>query len=131
MFDTMDKGYARPTAKARALRNNATDAERALWYTISARKVSGVRFNRQVPIGPFICDFVARSIGLVIEVDGGQHDETRDAERTHYIRAQGFRVIRFWNNEVLSNLDGVTEEIARVIADMPSPDPSRKREGSL
>jgi very-short-patch-repair endonuclease len=126
----MDKGYARPTAKARALRNNATDAERALWHAISARKISGVRFNRQVPIGPFICDFVARSIRLVIEVDGGQHNDAVDAERTRYIEAQGFRVIRFWNNDVLGNLDGVIEEIARVIADMPSPDPSRKREGS-
>lgn len=125
----MDKGYSRPTAKARALRNNATDAERALWQAISARKVSGIRFNRQVPIGPFICDFVARSVSLVIEVDGGQHNEAIDAERTRYIEAQGFRVIRFWNNEVLGNIEGVIEEIERVIADMPSPNPSRKREG--
>lgn len=91
----MDKGYARPTARARALRNNATDAERVLWQAISARKVSGIRFNRQVPVGPFICDFVARSIGLVIEVDGGQHEDAVDAERTRYIEPQGFRVIRF------------------------------------
>lgn len=125
----MDKGYARPTAKARALRNNATDAERALWHAISARKVSGVRFNRQVPISPFICDFVARSINLVIEVDGGQHNDEVDAERTRYIEAQGFRVIRFWNNDVLGNIEGVVKEIIRVIADMPSPDPSRTREG--
>ncbi|WP_145204147.1 endonuclease domain-containing protein [Sphingobium sp. B2] len=124
----MDKGYARPTARARALRNNATDAERVLWQAISARKVSGIRFNRQVPVGPFICDFVARSIGLVIEVDGGQHEDAVDAERTRYIEAQGFRVIRFWNNDVLGNLDGVIEDIMRVVADMPSPNPSRKRE---
>ncbi len=126
----MDKGYARPTARARDLRNNATDAERVLWQAISARKLSGIRFNRQVPVGPFICDFVARSIGLVIEVDGGQHDDAVDAERTRYIQAQGFRVIRFWNNDVLGNLDGVIEDIMRVLADMPSPNPSRKREGS-
>lgn len=127
----MDKGYARPTMKARALRNNATNAERALWQAISARKVSGVRFNRQVPIGPFICDFVARSIGLVIEVDGGQHGDEADADRTRYIEAQGFRVIRFWNNEVLTNLEGVVAHIAGAIADMPSPNPSRRREGSF
>ncbi len=127
----MDKGYARPTAKARALRNNATQAERILWRAISARKISNIRFNRQVPIGPFICDFAARSIGLVIEVDGGQHIEAADANRTRYIETQGYRVIRFWNNDVLGNLDGVIEEIARVIADMPSPGPSRSREGSL
>ncbi|MGW8202857.1 endonuclease domain-containing protein [Sphingomonas bisphenolicum] len=126
----MDKGYARPTAKARALRNNATEAERILWRAISARKVSGVRFNRQVPVGSFICDFVARSIGLIIEVDGGQHNQEVDAQRTRYIESQGFRVIRFWNSDVLGNLDGVVEEIERVIADMPSPSPSRKREGS-
>jgi very-short-patch-repair endonuclease len=123
----MDKGYARPSAKACALRNNATDADRALWHAIGARKISG--FNRQVPIGPFICDFVARSSGLVIEVDGGQHDEAVDADRTRCIETQGFRVIRFWNNDVLRNLDGVTEDIARVIADMPSPDLSLSREG--
>ena len=81
----MDKGYARPTAKARALRNNATQAERILWRAISARKISNIRFNRQVPIGPFICDFAARSIGLVIEVDGGQHIAAIDANRTRYI----------------------------------------------
>ncbi|BBF70830.1 endonuclease domain-containing protein [Sphingomonas bisphenolicum] len=126
----MDKGYARPTAKARALRNNATEAERILWRAISARKVSGVRFNRQVPVGSFICDFVARSIGLIIEVDGGQHNQEVDAQRTRYIESQSFRVIRFWNSDVLGNLDGVVEEIERVIADMPSPSPSRKREGS-
>ncbi|WCP11922.1 hypothetical protein sphantq_00317 [Sphingobium sp. AntQ-1] len=125
----MDKGYARPTAKARALRNNATDVERALWHVISARKISGIRFNRQIPIGQFICDFVARSIGLVIEVDGGQHNDEVDAERTRYIEAQGFRMIRFWNNDVLGNIEGVIEEIERVIANMPSPDPCRKREG--
>ncbi|AEG48233.1 protein of unknown function DUF559 [Sphingobium chlorophenolicum L-1] len=130
----MDKGYARPTARARELRHNATDAERALWQAISARKVAGVRFNRQVPVGPFICDFVARSIGLVIEVDGGQHGESVDAARTRFLEAKGYRVIRFWNNDVLGNLDGVVAEIERVIAgmvsDMPSPDPSRLREGS-
>ena len=69
----MDKGYARPTLRARELRNNATDAERVLWQAISARKLSGVLFNRQVLVEPFICDFVARAIRLIIEVDGGQH----------------------------------------------------------
>jgi very-short-patch-repair endonuclease len=126
----MDKGYARPTARARDLRRNATDAERALWQAISVRKILGVCFNRQVPIGSSIADFVARSIQLVIEVDGGQHTVEADANRTRYIEAQGFKVIRFWNNDVLENLDGVVAQIARTIADMPSPSPSRKREGS-
>jgi very-short-patch-repair endonuclease len=127
----MDKAYARPTAKARNLRANATDAERILWRAISARKILDTRFNRQVPIGPFICDFVARSIRLVIEVNGGQHNEEVDAERTRYIEAQGFRLIRFWNNDVLGNTEAVLEEIERVIANMPSSNPSRTREGSL
>ncbi|PQM26923.1 hypothetical protein CVO77_18285 [Sphingopyxis lindanitolerans] len=127
----MDKGYKRPTARSRELRLNATDAERKLWAQISARKIAGVRFNRQFPIGPFICDFVSRSAKLVIEVDGGQHavDVEKDEARTAYLEARGYRVIRFWNNDVLERIEGVVSEIERVLADTPSPDPSRKREG--
>ena len=128
----MDKGYKRPTARSRELRLNATDAERKLWAQISARRVAGVRFNRQFPIGPFICDFVSRSAKLVIEVDGGQHavDVAKDEARTAYLEARGYRVIRFWNNDVLERIEGVVMEIERVLSDMPSPNPSRKREGS-
>jgi very-short-patch-repair endonuclease len=125
----MDKAYARPTARARDLRNSATDAERKLWQVISARKLAGVRFNRQVPVGPFICDFGARSIRLIVEVDGGQHNEMVDLDRTLFLERQGYRVIRFWNNDILGNLDGVANEIERVIALMPSPNPSRQRGG--
>ncbi|KTE07107.1 endonuclease domain-containing protein [Sphingopyxis sp. H115] len=127
----MDKGYKRPTALSRELRLNATPAERALWAQLSARKVSGVRFNRQFPIGPFICDFVSRSARLVIEVDGGQHavDVEKDQARTAFLQSQGYRVIRFWNNDVLKRVEGVVSEIKLVLADMPSPSPSRKREG--
>jgi very-short-patch-repair endonuclease len=128
----MDAPIRRPTARARELRNNATAAERALWFRLSARKVAGVRFNRQVPIGPYICDFVSRSAHLVVEIDGGQHGwAEEDAARTHFIEAQGFRVIRFWNNDVLERLEGVVSEIERVLGGMPSPNPSRRREGSL
>jgi very-short-patch-repair endonuclease len=118
--------------RIRELRNNPTPAERALWAQLSARKVAGVRFNRQVDIGPFVADFAARSIGLVIEVDGGDHAlrEREDAQRSRFIEAQGFRVIRFWNNDVLGNLEGVVAEIERVIAALPSPSPSRQREGN-
>ncbi|PKQ01223.1 MAG: hypothetical protein CVT74_00380 [Alphaproteobacteria bacterium HGW-Alphaproteobacteria-13] len=128
----MDKGYKRPTARSRELRLNATDAERKLWAQISARKIASVRFNRQFPIGPFICDFVSRSAKLVIEVDGGQHavDVAKDEARTAYLKTRGYRVIRFWNNDILERIEGVVSEIERVLADMPSPDPSRKREGS-
>ena len=126
----LDKGYKRPTARSRELRLNATDAERKLWQQISARRLAGVRFNRQFPIGPFICDFVSRTAKLVIEVDGGQHavDVAKDEARTAYLEARSYRVIRFWNNDVLDRIEGVVSEIERVLADMPSPNPSRKRE---
>ncbi len=87
----LDKGYKRPTARSRELRLNATDAERKLWAQLSARKIAGVRFNRQLPIGPLICDFVSRSAKLVIEVDGGQHavDVAKDEARTAYLETRG------------------------------------------
>jgi len=118
--------------RARDLRLHSTEAERVLWRRLSARKVAGVRFNRQVPIGPFICDFVARSMKLIVEIDGGQHaiEVEQDAQRTRFLAGQGSRVIRFWNNDVMERIEGVILEIERAIAARPSPDPSRKREGS-
>ena len=120
---------------ARTPRVNATEAEVRLWRAISGRKIDGVRFNRQVPIGPFICDFVARSLKPVIEVDGASHAIAREQDegRTRYLQSEGYQVIRFWNNDVLGNLDGVVAHIRRAIARSasgPSPSPSRKREGS-
>ncbi len=117
--------------RIRALRTNPTRAESALWQHLAARRTSGVRFNRQVPIGPFICDFVSRGIRLVIEVDGGQHDwqSDEDVRRTRFIEHQGYQVIRFWNNDVLERMEGVVAEIGRVLAERPSPNPSRKRKG--
>ena len=127
-----DKGSRRPTARSRELRSNATEAELRLWRRLSARQLAGVRFNRQFPIGPFICDFVSRGAKLIVEVDGGQHaaQAEADARRTAYLKAQGYRVIRFWNNDVLENTDGVVEAIEQVLLNSPSPNPSRKREGS-
>ena len=129
----LDKGYARPTARSRELRQNATEPERRLWSSLRARQLAGTRFNRQFPIGPYICDFVARTPGLVIEIDGDTHvfSETSDAFRTAFLEDQGFRVIRFSNHEVMTNLEGVLSSISAVLADMPSPSPSRKREGGL
>ena len=127
----MDKGSRRPTMRSRALRREMTEAEHKLWACIRARKVAGVRFNTQFPIGPFVCDFVSRGAKLVIEVDGGQHalTEHEDAARTRFVESHGYRLIRFWNNDVLGNIEGVVAEIERVLADMPSPSPSREREG--
>ena len=127
----MDKAYDRiPTIRSRSLRNNPTDAEKKLRFALRNRQLLGVRFNRQVPIGPYICDFVARSWMLVIEVDGGQHaTSTGDAFRTAFLENGGYRVIRFWNNDVLGNIDGVVSEIVRVLKDMPSPTPPASGRG--
>ena len=122
----LDKAYDRqPTIRARELRKNATKAELALWDQLRDRQLAGVRFNFQRPIGSYICDFVARTPKLVIEVDGGQHSEAADYDlaRTRFLIARGYRVIRFWNNDVLQNIEGVVETIRRTLADMPSPTP--------
>lgn len=127
----MDKAYDRlPTQRSRELRNNATPAERKLWQYISNRQVSGVRFNRQVPIGPFICDFVARTPKLVIEVDGGQHalNLRQDDNRTAFLEQHGYRVMRFWNNDVLENVEGVVSVIEEALTDPPLAPPAG-REG--
>ena len=93
---------------ARQLRANQTDAETVLWNRIHNRQLDGHKFARQVPIGRYICDFVCREKQIVIEVDGGQHsDSPEDAVRDRYLAAEGYRVLRFWNNEVLGNLEGV------------------------
>jgi len=128
----LDKAYDRlPTLRSRELRTNATKAERALWRQLRNRQIAGVRFNRQVPIGPYICDFVARTEKLVIELDGGQHcsQADYDSARTSFLSARGYRVIRFWNNDVLGNLEGVVKVIAAEFSDRPSPDPSRDAGG--
>lgn len=100
------------TVVARKLRTNSTNAERLLWSQIRSRQL-GAKFVRQFPIGPFIADFACRSAHLVIELDGGQHDEQTDAPRTATIEAHGYRIIRFWNNEVIENLDGVLQSIVQ------------------
>jgi very-short-patch-repair endonuclease len=93
---------------ARRLRANQTDAETVLWNRIRNRQIDGHKFARQVPIGGYICDFVCREKQIVIEVDGGQHDESaEDAVRDRYLASEGYRVLRFWNNDVLGNLEGV------------------------
>jgi very-short-patch-repair endonuclease len=93
--------------RARALRARVTDAERKLWFALRDRRFAGFKFRRQVPIDPFIADFVCFDARLVIEVDGGQHaGSLQDRWRDRWFAANGFRVVRFWNNEVLSNLEG-------------------------
>ena len=99
------------TPVARNLRRSSTDAENRLWYHLRARRFENAKFVRQFPIGSFVADFACRDLHLAIELDGGQHTPQADAPRTQVIEAFGYRVIRFWNNDVLENTHGVLEVI--------------------
>ncbi len=106
----------RDIAIARSLRQRSTDAEARLWSRRRARQVENAKFVRQHPIDRFVVDFCCRSAWLVVEVDGGQHaDDPRDAARTAVIEAAGYIVLRFWNNDVLANTEGVLEKIRRTL----------------
>jgi very-short-patch-repair endonuclease len=97
---------------ARRLRVDQTDAETVLWNRIRSRQVDGHKFVRQVPLLGYICDFVCREKHLIVEVDGGQHNESvTDATRDRRLTDDGYRVIRFWNNDVLGNIEGVLTTI--------------------
>jgi very-short-patch-repair endonuclease len=99
-----------------------TDAEWRLWYWLRAHRFDGHKFKRQVPIDPYIVDFACLGRKLVIEVDGGQHAENRnDQIRDRYLRDKGFRVLRFWNTDVLTNTEGVLEVILSALVTDPSP----------
>jgi very-short-patch-repair endonuclease len=103
------------TAKAKELRKNSTDAERALWRQLRAHRLAGYKFRRQQSIGRYIVDFLCFEKRLIVELDGGQHAEqvAYDAERTAWLQSQGFKVLRFWNHEVLQNTEAVLEVILR------------------
>ena len=109
------------TSRSRALRRNSTDAERKLWNVLRNRQLNGFKFRKQVEIDAYIVDFLCPALRLVIEVDGGQHTPERDARRTAFLESQGFRVIRFWNNDVLENLDGVWTRIEEALSTPPHP----------
>ncbi len=125
----LDRTQPRPALRtyAKRMRAEPTQAEQKLWWHLRHRlSLDGTHFRRQVRFGHYIADFVSHGAKLVIEVDGGQHDERAlaDAKRSRFIEAQGYRVLRFWNNDVLKNIDGVLEEIHRVITTTPTPNPS-------
>lgn len=104
--------------RARELRRDMTPAERKLWQVLKGRQLDGHRFRRQHPMGPYIADFACLEIGVVIEVDGGQHDESEeDLRRDRFMEAKGFKVLRFWNNDVMANLEGVCSVIAQCFAE--------------
>jgi very-short-patch-repair endonuclease len=109
-----------PPPRVKQLRASMTDAERKMWRALRSRSI-GPKFRRQVPLGPFIVDFVSFERNLIVEIDGSQHaGSARDAARDRYFKQRGYRVMRFWNNEVLQNLDGVLQTIFDV-ANTPHP----------
>jgi len=110
------------TSHAKALRNNPTEAERFLWSMLRRKQLAEFRFRRQVPIGPYVADFVCLSARLIVEVDGGQHGrrEAHDRKRTVWLESQNFRVMRFWNNEILGNDTGVLEMIMAALKVAPA-----------
>ncbi|RAU23655.1 endonuclease domain-containing protein [Paramagnetospirillum kuznetsovii] len=105
--------------RARWLRANQTDAERALWKCLRELKTVGFHFRRQAPIGPYIADFASHAARLIIEVDGGQHGledgVIADTRRTVWLEGQGYRVLRFWNSDVLGNMDGVMRVVRETL----------------
>ena len=109
----------RKYALARTLRKNTTKEERILWQLLRNRQFFGLKFRRQFPIGKYIVDFVCESIKVVIELDGGQHNEPEnillDEERTKFIENQGYKVIRFWNSDINKNISGVYDKLLEII----------------
>jgi very-short-patch-repair endonuclease len=106
-------------SRARLLRANPTDAEQALWRHLRMKQIGGHRFRHQHPIGPYVVDFVCLKSRLIVEVDGGQHNLPgqigSDEKRTAFLERAGYRVLRFWNNEVLGNPQGVLQSIASAL----------------
>ncbi|MBN8818884.1 MAG: endonuclease domain-containing protein [Sphingomonas sp.] len=113
------------------LRREMTQAERALWALVRNRQLEGFKCRRQATIGLFVVDFLCVETGLVIELDGGQHEEARDRSRTEYLEARGLTVLRFWNHDVLDNLEGVADTIRATLKKktLTQPSPAKAGEG--
>jgi very-short-patch-repair endonuclease len=121
----MREANVKRTFQARRLRRNATDAELRLWNGLRSRAIDGCKFVRQQPIGPYVVDFVCRERRLVIEVDGGQHNESdADRVRDQWLQDHNYRVLRFWNNDVLNNTNGVLETIVIALQEETPPHPT-------
>ena len=129
--ETRERMQERLLKFAKSMRHKPTDSEAAMWKHLRAGRLSGFKFKRQQPIGTYIVDFVCFEHALVVEIDGGQHVECTDAERSRWLEGQGFRVLRFWNNDVLQRADDVLEMILGVLRTHPSPQPlSHKGRGA-
>jgi very-short-patch-repair endonuclease len=118
---------------ARRLRRDQTDAERSLWFRLRDRRLCGLKFRRQVPIDNYIIDFCCEAARVIIELDGGQHTEQGESDRirTAALEKQGYFVLRFWNNDVIRNIDGVVESIVDTLSPSPphpNPLPNGERE---
>jgi len=114
----------RSRGQARRLRGDMTDAEKLLWSKLRRNQLDSHYFRRQMPVGSFIADFCCAKAMLIVEVDGGQHAENqRDARRTEWLEQQGYRVVRFWNNEILGNIEGVVSMIRAALASGAPPSP--------
>ncbi len=113
--------------RAQSLRRDMTDAEIKLWSILRSGQLDGAKFRRQQPIGPFIVDFVCQQHRLIIEADGSQHcDSESDAKRDAFLRAKGYRVMRFWNSDILGSIDAVGEEILRALSGPHPPTAARR-----
>jgi len=111
-----ERQIERPKRRARQLRQASTDAERRLWAALRDRRLAGYKFRRQYPIGGFIVDFACTKYRLVIEADGGQHaSDPSDANRVARLENAGWRVLRFWNTDILTNIEGVVDTILRTL----------------
>jgi len=103
--------------RARYLRKTITEAEKRLWYFLRDRRLDGYKFSRQCVLEPYIVDFICREKQLILEIDGGQHANNflYDEKRTLFLQMQGFQLLRFWNNDVLKNTEGVLESILKIL----------------
>ena len=108
---------------ARPLRRAATDAEHMLWRHLRNRQLAGLKFRRQATVGPYIADFLCIEAMLIVEADGSQHTESADAFRTKSVEQRGFLVLRFWNNDILQNIDGVLNAIVSAAKGRQKPSP--------
>jgi len=124
----------RDIRRARRLRTEMTDAELRLWMRLRCEQIDGYRFRRQVPMGPYVVDLVCLKARLVLEVDGSQHAKQAglDKQRTVWLASRGFKVLRFWDNDVLQQTDGVVEVVRAALAETPSLSlPARGREPKM
>ena len=110
-------GVRRIVATARKLRRSSTDVERKLWHRIRDKQIEEFRFRRQRPIEKYIVDFICLEARLIVELDGGQHAENvaHDQKRSAFLHERGYRVLRFWNNEVIENMEGVLERLREAL----------------